>query len=217
MPKKKKINRKVASMTLIEIAIIIALLAIFIGLSIEVIKTQFVKVRDAERKLDIGKLRMSLESYYDTYGCYPSSLPECEEEFALGKDILILDTPCDPKTKEKYYYDVDDEGTCKKWYRLYGSLERTDDRIIQILGCLSGCGSECEYNYGVSSPNTSIESCALEYVCAPGGGKDGSCEVFEAPELSECPRVYLDNPTCNNDCSDPKKRCANSKGKHVPD
>ena len=214
----KKRNRKVASMTLIEIVIIIALLAIFFVLSIEVIKTQLVKIRDVERKLDIDKLRISLERYYDTYDCYPSSLPECGEKFALGKDILILDTPCDPKTKEKYYYDIDSKGSCKKWYRLYGNLERTDDPIIQIIGCLSGCGSECEYNYGVSSPNTGLEKkCALQYVCAPGGGSDGSCEVFEDPELSECPRLYLDNPTCNNDCSVPKNRCANAKGKQVPD
>ena len=58
--RKKKINRKVASMTLIEIAIVIALLAIFFGLSIEVIKTQLVKIRDTQRKLNISKLRMSL-------------------------------------------------------------------------------------------------------------------------------------------------------------
>lgn len=51
------------------------------------------------------------------------------------------------------------------------------------------------------------------YVCAPGGGQSGSCEVYADPERSECPKVYTNNPTCNNECSDPHNRCKNSSGK----
>jgi len=52
------------------------------------------------------------------------------------------------------------------------------------------------------------------YVCAPGGGQTGSCLPFEFPEMSDCPKEYPNDPTCNNECADRSKHCKNSKGKN---
>ncbi|MFH0749939.1 MAG: hypothetical protein V1917_03460 [Candidatus Gottesmanbacteria bacterium] len=54
------------------------------------------------------------------------------------------------------------------------------------------------------------------YVCAPGGGQLGFCEVFDDPDRSLCPFVYLDDPTCQNKCDDKNNRCKNSSGKYIP-
>lgn len=50
----------------------------------------------------------------------------------------------------------------------------------------------------------------MQYVCAPGG----ACEVFARPEISGCPDIYINDPTCqNNPCKDKKYRCHDSRGK----
>jgi|GEM_PF-573933 len=54
------------------------------------------------------------------------------------------------------------------------------------------------------------------YVCAPGGGQDGACEVFDDPDRSLCPFVYLNDPTCQSACVDKASKCKNSSGKYKP-
>jgi general secretion pathway protein G len=55
-----------------------------------------------------------------------------------------------------------------------------------------------------------------QYVCAPGGGQSGSCEVFDDPDRSLCPVIYPNDPTCQNQCWRGDKQCKNASGKYKP-
>lgn len=213
--------------TLVEILTVIALLVIMVFFAALNIPAQLAKARDADRKSDIDEIGNFIEEYYTDTNCYPVSLPTCGNPFTLGDKTYISNLPCDPKTGNSYVF-VSEINTCPTWFQLYGNLEYTEDKIIDVLGCRNGCGPECQFNYGMASPNVRLNflcneavspeatppsstppSDPLQYVCAPGGG----CEAFMYPELSGCPDIYLDDPTCQGQCSDPKNRCHDSRGK----
>jgi len=52
-----------------------------------------------------------------------------------------------------------------------------------------------------------------QFVCAPGVGNEGHCTLFLYPELSDCPKMWLNDPLCNNECNVKANHCKNSKGK----
>lgn len=64
------------------------------------------------------------------------------------------------------------------------------------------------------SPLPSPATATANYVCAPGGGQNGSCEEFDDPDRSLCPVVYIDDPTCQNKCGSKDNRCKNASGKY---
>jgi len=200
-------------MTLIEVMIVIAVLAIVTTTSYVVMQTQRTRAYDGLRKSDLHSIKINIESYYDATDEYPEELPDCGQPLMLGNQVVLASVPCDPVTKEKYFYQIKNDD--RQSFRLYTLLGNKQDLSIGYVGCQGGCGPECAYNYGVSSPNVGLERCS--YVCAPGGGKIGSCERYEDPERSLCPVLYEGDPTCNNECGDPKNRCKNASGKNVPD
>lgn len=233
---KKKPQGKGKSFSLIEILVVIAILGVLAISSYIGISQQFKKVRDARRKADLNILRNALEEYYDSRNCYLETLPPCYSSLKLENNEFLSSIPCDPKTHFDYAY-VSSGYQCSGHYKLYTKLELIDDPIIDFVSCRFGCGPECQYNYGVSSPNVGLDYCTptppppttapttqplpptitpVQYVCAPGGGQSGLCEPFAIPTLSECPEIYPDNPTCNNACSTPANRCKSAKGKYVP-
>jgi len=188
------------------------------------------RARDIQRKDDLERVRIAIDDAYDTFGHYPSNLPECGFPFEEGNLVFSERIPCDPKTDGSYRY-VTDGTDQSRWYKLYTNLEYTQDSDIDYVGCRTGCGPNCQYNYGVASSNIEVMGCSelvptliptpspmpVLYVCAPGGGQEGSCEAFDDPERSECPKAYPDDPTCLFECSDKENKCKNASGKHVPD
>lgn len=143
----------------------------------------------------------------------------CGQDLILDGVEIIKDIPCDPSLGISYRYVVD-ESECKNQFEIYTNLEVLSDHSIETVGCLFGCGPDCVYNYGVSSTNIGLDKCidpsAEQYVCAPGGGSLGSCEVYADPAMSLCPKVYLNDPTCQGECSNPSNRCKNASGKLIP-
>lgn len=210
--------------TLVEILVVIVLVSLLAIFSLINIPTQIAKARDAERKGDIDTIGKFVEEYFVDKGCYPVSIPTCGSAFSLGDKTYISTLPCDPKTKLSYVY-VSEISSCPSWFQLYGNLEYTEDSIIDKLGCRNGCGPKCQFNYGTASTNVKLNplcydviptqtpkptpATKLQYVCSPSG----SCEVFQFPELSGCPDIYLNDSTCQNQCSTPKNRCHDSRGK----
>jgi Tfp pilus assembly protein PilE len=201
-----------SGMSFIEIIVVIIILMILILTSYLVVPHQIAKARDASRKADLIKIRNSLEEFYDSRGYFPDKLPSCDNPFILGETTLMTSTPCDPKTNQSYYYETK-KGEAS-YYRLYAQLEVDQDISIDFARCRGGCGLDCNYNYGVSSTNTSLVRCS--YVCAPGGGKEGSCELYHNPDISLCPKYYYQDSTCNNECSNPDYKCENASGKNIP-
>jgi prepilin-type N-terminal cleavage/methylation domain-containing protein len=217
------------SFTLIEILIVITILGLLILGVLFSASVQMKKSRDARRKMDINVIQKALEEYYDTKGYYPPSLPGCSSSFNIGSTKIVSAIPCDPILKTSYSYITDGNGQ-SSWFKLYARLEYRQDPIIDLLGCRYGCGPECRYNYGVSSPNTKIDECPgptptpttvltptptpLQYVCGPGGGQLGRCELYIDPAGSQCPVVFPDDPTCDGGqaCKNNQNRCKNACG-----
>ena len=225
-----------SAFTLVEVLIVISLLGAVTIVSALGLAKQLSKARDAQRKLQLKQLNKALEEYYDSTLCYPLYLPACGEKIQLENSMLLDSVPCDPLTHLPYLYETDN-AACNSQYKVYANLENDEDTDIAYVGCSNGCGPDCNYNYGFSSPNTGLDFCSapiiptpssevppqvmptptidlLEYVCAPGLGNDGHCTLFVYPELSECPKIWIDDPTCNNECDLKSNHCKSSKGKN---
>jgi len=203
----KKANR---AFSLFELLIAIVLLSLLIMTSYLVIPKLIEKAFDARRKADLDKIKKSLEMYYSLADEFPENLPDCGEPLAYKTQVLLSSFPCDPVTKESYYYQTKRIDN-KTDFRLYAMLANSDDPSIIKVGCQGGCSSNCLYNYGVSSMNTDLVRCS--YVCGPGGGQEGVCQLFDDPAISSCPKLYYKDPTCNGECSNRDNRCQSDDGK----
>ncbi len=207
-----RVNLINKSFTLLEVLIAMAILSILTMISMIVIPTQLAKAYDSRRKADLHEIKINLEEYYDMAGQYPEELPECGKAFVFGTREIMNSIPCDPTSKESYFYQIR-RGDLQS-FRIYTNLARDNDISIADVGCGGGCGPDCFYNYGVSSSNIGLVKCS--YVCAPGGGRLGSCELYQDTEISLCPLLFYDDSTCKNKCDDPKNRCENASGKQKP-
>lgn len=218
-----KIKSKISAFTLVEILIVLSIISVITIFSAVNGPTQLQKARDAVRKSNIDRIKKAVEEYYQDKNCYPTAISACGNSFLDGNMVLIDNIPCDPTNKLSYTY-VPETNDCPKSYQLYANLEYSADAIIDKIGCRNGCGPDCQYNYGVASPNEKLNPFCqqpsatavpvatepvLQYVCAPSG----SCEVYADPIISDCPNVYVDDPTCQNTCKDPKQRCHDARGK----
>lgn len=205
--------------TLVELLVVLTLISLLIFASYLSVPTILMRARDAVRKANIERVGRALEEYYQNHDCYPSAIPTCRNPIQDGNLTLLSGIPCDPFTKLSYVY-VNDGSKCSSWYQLYGNLEYGKDKIIDRIGCREGCGPDCQFNYGRSSTNQDLNPyCGAnpapppgQYVCSPGG----ACEVYEDPERSGCPDIYIDDPTCQNKCADKIYRCHNASGKLIP-
>lgn len=201
-------NKNVQSFSIFEILVTIAVLSVLIVTSYLVVPKLIIKAFDARRKSDIYKIKTNLEIYYSFADEYPKILPDCGQPLVYGSQVLMPSVPCDPVTKLSYYYQS--KFGYPKSFRLYAQLANTQDPSIAKVGCLGGCGSDCNYNYGVSSTNVDLVRCS--YVCAP----NKTCVMYNDPAKSLCPKLYYNDPTCKNECSIPANKCHDESGKNIP-
>jgi len=223
-------NKYKKAFTLVEIITVLAVISLLLISAVVAAPKQLVKARDSIRKNNIRRIVSAIEEVYQDTNCYPNSIPLCTNPIIQG-DLTVLDKiPCDPKTKNSYVY-VPENSTCPKWFQLYGILENTNDSIIDKVGCREGCGPQCQFNFGIASTNQVLDPFCSEssptpgpsstpdtetktetvnqYVCSPGG----ACEIYANPEISGCPDIYVNDPTCQNKCQEKIYRCHDAKGK----
>ena len=180
---KKKIN----GFTLIELMIVLTIIGLFILLALWTYQLQVFKGRDAKRKADLGKLQRVLEDYLNDHVCYPETL-ECGSDFAP----YLSQIPCDPVNSEGniYYYSVSSEEGCKKWYKIFTTLEYQKDPIIAKIGCTpETCGV---FNYLVGSPNVEVLTGQLGEIFPPPyppGVPTPSPGVSPTPSVGPTPTV----------------------------
>jgi len=213
---------KQKGMSLFELLIVVVVLGILAFVSSFVIGDKIARGRDARRKSDLDRLKIAMYDYIFDNDCFPSSLPDCGQPFEGGGNVYLPSMPCD-ELGNPYVY-VAQNSDCPIWFRIFTKLEVESDRSIETSGCSAGCGPECVYNYGVSSTNTKANiGCVKYYVCPPGGGKENSCQAFEDPYISECPKIWENDPTCGGIVCDsvPQKdrdayKCKNASGKTIP-
>lgn len=193
---------------LIELLIAIGIMAIFSGTALIGLVPQLQKARDAKVKEDFIQVRNALTQYYDDVGCFPQSLPTCGQNFSRNTFVYMSKFPCHVLGDE-YIYEPE-AGTCPKSYRLLTNLENTKDTSIDMVGCRYGCGSQCLYNFGISSTNIKLnEGCVQEFACSPSG----DCVLFADPQASRCPAIYENDSTCQNECSKRSNQCHDERGK----
>jgi len=146
---------------------------------------------DSRRKSDLDRFTVALEDYYGDNNCYPKKLLCTPADKADDLKPYLGTIPCDPATGESYYYEPEDVN-CPQYYRIYTNLKWEDDPQIAEVGCQYGCGPSLVYNYGVSSPNVSLEGasncrdwCACQASDVCNHVADSCCEDPDNPE-EEC-------------------------------
>lgn len=226
--------KKTKAFTLVEILTVLTVISGLTIFSITAIPKQLMKARDSVRKSNIRRVVTAIEEIYQDTNCYPDSIPLCTNPLKQGNSTIIDKIPCDPKTKNSYVY-VPETSSCPKWFQLYGILENSSDSIIDRVGCRNGCGPKCQFNFGIASTNQTLDPYCKEvstttspvstpgpslapsepeqpvnqYACSPGG----DCEIYINPEISGCPDIYINDPTCQEKCSDKIFRCHDARGK----
>ena len=219
-----KVPRRRKGFALAEILIVVAIVGVVQSLLFISWRGQVSKANDTKRKDDMAKIRSALEDYYNDNQCYPAA-----STFATcgGTELspYMTKTPCDPTTKNPYYYVPLDSDPCTG-YRLLTTLDNTGDPAIVALGCNGPeyCGFGGKYNYGIASgtkvlapgitppaptptptPVGGIPTptpTGTQYACSP----QGTCNVYANPVGSGCPLTFtLD--TCEGACSNPANRC----------
>lgn len=209
--KMKKFQKKfLKGITLIEMLIVLVLLAMLALGSFLVVSTHLKKARDAKRKADLYQIKNAIYDYYLDSNCFPQSLPSCWQDFKADGMTYYPNFPCDPKGKP-YGYQTD-SSACSQWFKVLTNLENTKDQGINKVGCRSGCGPNCEYNYGLSSSNILVnQGCVKYYACTPSG----PCAEFIDPVASRCPKVFENDPNCGgiSTCQGRKNRCHDERGK----
>lgn len=198
--------------TLFELLIIITLLGVLAFFVSIIVPNQIKKARDARRKADLEKIKIVLYDYFFDNDCFPKALPNCQEDLKSDDKVYLNNFSCDPKGVN-YAYQVEG-ASCSQWFKILTNLENLQDSGIDKVGCRSGCGPGCKYNYGLSSTNIRLnDGCIAYYACTPSG----SCVEFEDPVASRCPRVFENDSTCQNTCSEKGNRCHDERGKKVPE
>ena len=127
--------------SLFELLIVIVILSLLIVTSYLVMPKLIQKAFDARRKADLDKIKKNLEVYYSLAEEFPDSLPDCGQALLYKNQVILPSLPCDPVTKEPYYYQT--KLGSPDSYRLYAILANAQDTSIAKVGCLGGCGSDC--------------------------------------------------------------------------
>lgn len=182
--------------TLTEMMIVIGIVGFLAVLITSFLRSQIFKANDAKRKAEIKRIGIAVEEYEKDKDCYPTAVT-CTANTTLRP---YLDTiPCDPISKEPYYYEHD--GTsCPKWYRLYADLENEKDNDYQ-----AGIGQGSAYSYYQSSPNAP-EVASQIILTGFVGCKSGVCVPVQGPGPSnppECQTNYS-GTECLTSCGTPQ-------------
>lgn len=178
----------------------------------------FNKARDAQRKKDLGRIKIAFEEYFNDKGCYPDSATVAKLNLATNCNSSVFSPwisnwPCDPD-KKAYPVVVEDAwvSNCSRWYKVFANLENTMDHDIPsslkndssiMLG--SGITSK-NVNFGISSQNINWSDKWTDPECAATGG----CYWFTDPGVCNsagtgcvgpnCYKGFSHGTTCHSNC-----------------
>lgn len=171
MTRENSANKKYRSgFTLIELLIVMAILAIIVGIGLGFYSNVQPKARDAKRKNDLSQVAKALELYYQDRGTYPASsggqisgcgaagTAVCTWGGAFVNEtnstVYMAQLPREPRTGYTYFYES--SGTA---YQIYARLENIKDPDVPYNGTTpqvysgSACGGD-NCNYAIGSTNT---------------------------------------------------------------
>jgi len=156
MVKENKKQRKMflKGFTMIELLVVMAILGVLAVVGVQSFRLSQAKSRDARRKSDLEQVQRALEMYVNDHKSYPTSDngkilgTNWGGEFADSNGTIYMkELPKDPRGNPEYCYSSDTGNE----YKLYAKLENSQDPKV---GGPYSCNGVNDYNYGVSSPNT---------------------------------------------------------------
>lgn len=201
-------------LSLIEVLIVIAIIAVLLIIALSMLPKQLTKARDAERKADLSSIKKAFEEYYNDNDRYPEStiLENCgSQEFRP----YLSEIPCDPFNEQPYVYvPYPSEADTSGGFRVYSSLENPVDPAINELNCFGGCGLDedqipaqntygpSSYNYGVSEgvpvsqndPQSTPQDNGQYWRC----DANNACNECDPDIHSDC--VFTDQASCISAC-----------------
>jgi len=198
--------------TLVEFIIVIVLLMLLAIITVGALNPGLLteRARDAQRKKDLGRIRVAFEEYFNDKGCFPTQANidalECDKN---GFQPWLPNWPCDPNGQKYYVYTG--TATCPTSYRILTNLKNKTDKQIpsgwysQSLSFKFGDGSLSieDVNYGVSSQNTywTLESvpdhCYSTFTGCFTSPGPGTCNAL--PQGTEQRNSYV-HPDCLPEC-----------------
>jgi len=167
-------NKK--GVTLTEILIVMAILIVLIAAAIGAINPIgiFNRARDAQRKKDLNRIKISFEDYFNDKGCYPNKVmvDALINRINCGGRVFspwLVPWPCDPDGSP-YPIVAGDDDNCPKWYKVMTNLENPNDSQISYPGPSTlGSGATVPVNYSVSGGNAAKKKKVLGSTCWEGG------------------------------------------------
>lgn len=145
--------KNTSGLTLIEIIIVMALIAILSTALWGNFFSSINKGRDSRRKQDLDAISKAVELYYNDSKSYPlPTMIVWGSAFTNPNNSTVVympKIPSDPTSpSSSYCYDSDGS-----YYKIYANLENKEDpKIIPTVTCAPTPG--VNFNYGISSPNT---------------------------------------------------------------
>ncbi|MBU1033398.1 type II secretion system GspH family protein [Patescibacteria group bacterium] len=140
--KNMKLSQK--AFTLLELLVVMAILALLVGLGLRTFGSVQQKSRDSKRKEDLQSISKTLELYYNDFkhypyasggkilGCGENSTEACEWgdvwQNTSNQTLYMSKMPRDPGGNQ-YFYLADAGGTS---YRLFSYLENTEDESVVL-------------------------------------------------------------------------------------
>jgi general secretion pathway protein G len=198
--------------TLIELIIVMVLIGVLAVIMIATLNPKSLtdKGTDAQRKKDLGRIRVAFEEYFNDKGCFPTQAMldglTCNNS---GFKPWIGSWPCDPDGSK--YYAITDGTSCPRSYKLLANLRNRSDKDIptnwyapgSVQKYGDGTLTNSMVNYGVSSQNTSWSTetvpahCYTSFAGCYIAPEPGRCNAL--PPGIDNANAYLD-PDCSPEC-----------------
>lgn len=196
-----QVNKRLG-FTLIELMLVVALIAILSVGFLFAGRLQFSKAFDSQRKADLHKIKLAVESYYSDHNCYPA-----QENFnTCGSDNTPQDTPpgmspyldyipCDPEHKTPYQIVTDASAACDQKFYAFATLSFGADP-----------DATCPGRYGIARGDVNndelVLTCEGSVTCDDGyfACVAGTCTLVSSSAKPGCFPLFC-HPTCSNACA----------------
>lgn len=160
-----------AGFTLVELMVVMVILGILAAMVGGNFQSSQIKGRDAQRKSDLGQVKLALEAYVNDYGVYPAAnvsgeIMACDDPVVAcpwgeamqdgNNTVYMIKLPSDRQAPSRQFTYRTNATQTSYW--ILTSLENTRDQDWNeaVEDFEITCGIEI-CNFGVSSANTTIE------------------------------------------------------------
>ena len=202
--------------TLIEFLVAMAILMLMVILSVGALNpaAMFARARDAQRKKDLGRIRVAFEEYFNDKGHYPSQTEI--DGLSCGSNWAWLSPwPCDQIGVGKTYTIITDS----KKFKVFTNLENKVDpqipptwyRTSFVVHYGNDSLTRDDINFGVSSSNVSWNDVYLDPTCLSPRKEcykrspEGSCQAVMGGTTQKIYDAWTNSIDCsvNSNCHVP--------------